>query len=320
MKQYRGMFAAGIALGLLAACGSTDDGGGTGGTGVSMRAGASVGVIATKDATSVQVNGVRFASGGAQVIVNDGVASMDSLKPGMVVKVRGRVSNADATGAADSIRYEAIVLGPAESVAESKLVVLGQTVSLSSETQCRDVAIDAIACTDFMLGDKLEVSGLIDLEGVIHATFIARKSPALTNRVHGTVSSLDTNTHTFAINALTVQYSLAALGDLAPANDATVDVEGTLTAGGVLLASAVSNDRGYFATETEGDDAELDGYVTAVFAPGRFDVNGQAIQASDSTRYRGVTAAEIAVGMRLEVEGMLGNGFLDARDIERKSR
>ena len=316
-----GELAAGIAWTialLVSGCGSGDDGGGTGGTGVT-RKGASVGVIAEKSAGDVTVNGVRFNGAGARVTVDGAPATLDALAVGMVAKVRGNIRD-DATGAAQSIEYAPTVVGPVEESTGEGLIVLGQTVLLSGATVCRDAVSGPIRCAFTPAIDTLEISGLADENGDIHASFIERRAPGVTlYRACGRISAL--NAASFAIDALQVQYT-GATGDIDRLeNGLSVSAEGLLGAGtGVLVASHVTVLRSLFASEEEGDEAEVEGYVSDVHGPGHFVLDGETVQGSDRTEYRGVTAQEIAIGMRLEVEGVLANGVVNARRVELRSR
>lgn len=309
-----------IAL-LLSGCGSGDDGGGTGGTGVE-RIGASVGLIADKSTGDVTVNGVRFSSGGAKVSVDGAPATMDALAIGMVTKVRGIIRD-NATGAAQSVEYSPTLVGPVETITAERLTVLSQTVIVSNTTVCRDATTGPMACSALRLNDTLEVSGLADGEGDIRASFIRRQSPGVTlyYRARGRIGALDREKTTFAIDALQVQYA-GADGDTDKLeNGRGVSAEGWagLTAG-TLVARRVTLLKSLSESEKEGDEAEVEGYVSAVHAPGHFVLDGETVQGGDRTEYRGVTAQGIAVGMRLEVEGTLANGVVNARRVELRSR
>lgn len=316
MKLRAGLIAGGLMFGWLAGCGSADDGGGTGGTGISIRYGASVGVIAAKDAGSVQVNGVRFAGTNAEISVGGTVASLDALKPGMVAKVRGSI-RADDTGAAESISYRPLIIGPVETVATDRLTVMGQTVLMTAETLCSgDRARD---CGQFRVAESVEVSGLVAADGTIHATFVtAREHSDRMHCVQGRVANVDPVANTFRINGLVIYYGAATGDDGVPVDGGVVQAFGRLSPSGRLLATRIVADSGNFSTEMEGDEAALDGLVTAVHGTGRFELDGQAVQTDERTRYGGLVPQEIAVGLRLEVEGTLANGALYAAQIERR--
>lgn len=318
MKLRAGLIAGGLMLGGLAGCGSTDDGGGTGGTGISTRNGASVGVIAVKDGASVQVNGVRFFGTNAEVSIGGIVANLDALKPGMVAKVRGTIRD-DDTGAAESISYQPLVIGPVETVAADRLMVLGQTVLITAETMCSGDGARALDCGQFTVAELVEVSGLVAADGTIHATFITeREATDGMHCVQGRVTNLDTVANIFRINGLVIYYGAATVGEGMLVNGGVVKAFGRLSLLGNFLATAIVIDSGNFSTEMEGDEAELDGFVTAVHSASVFELDGQAVQTDERTRYRGITPQEIAVGVRLEVEGTLANGALHAAHIERR--
>lgn len=306
------------ALLCLVGCGSGDDGGGTGGTGLARNA-ASVGVIAAKSSDAVTVNGVRFSSVGAQVSVNGVPATVDDIAPGMVAKVRGTVQD-DVHGTAQSIEYAPSVIGPVEAVVGARLTVLGQTVFLDANTVCRDENAP-IACATVSDDDTLEVSGLTDAGGAIRASYVKRRAPGLRHyRACGRIAALNPTVQTFALNALKVHYAAASGDKDMLANDRSVRVVGPLVLGAGLMATEIKVDAGLFASEQEGDEAEVEGYVSAVYAPGHFALDGETVRGDERTRYRGVTAQEIAVGMRLEVEGTLAGGVIGAHDIHLRAR
>jgi hypothetical protein len=61
--------------------------------------------------------------------------------------------------------------------------------------------------------------------------------------------------------------------------------------------------------------AELEGFVTDVVAPGTFAVGSQNVAVDAFTEYSGGTAADLATGARVEVEGLLTGGVLTAARV-----
>jgi hypothetical protein len=140
--------------------------------------------------------------------------------------------------------------------------------------------------------------------------------------VTGAVADLDAAVKRFHIVALTVDYSAAQLDDLpggAPANGLVVEAKGTLDASGVLHATRVEGK----ARDMQGDDndeGELEGAITRFVSATDFDVNGQRVTTNAQTQFEHGTSADLALDVRVEVEGSIANGVLVARKIEFKEQ
>ncbi|MEK6584275.1 MAG: DUF5666 domain-containing protein, partial [Nitrospirota bacterium] len=111
----------------------------------------------------------------------DGVAgNQNNLKVGMIVKVDGTFNPDGTTGIAANIEFKDILEGPVDSVGSNTLVVLGQTVNVSSSTYYDDFADinsdEAIDVNDVENGNIVEVSGFVNASGVVHATYISFKA------------------------------------------------------------------------------------------------------------------------------------------------
>lgn len=161
----------------------------------------------------------------------------------------------------------------------------------------------------------------MDENGEIHASFIERQAAGVTvYRACGRMRDLNPTMYTFAIEALQVQYA-AAEGDIEQLeNGRAVSAVGLVGAvASTLVATRVTVLPRLFAGEQEGDEAEVEGYVSAVYGPGHFVLDGETVRGNDRTEYRGVSAYEIAKGMRLEVEGVLVGGGVNARRVALRS-
>jgi hypothetical protein len=78
---------------------------------------------------SVIVNGVRFSTTGATILVNGVAATEADLAIGQVVRVEGTVDAGGTTGTAQSVTFEDNVTGPIESIdLASGRLVAGQPV------------------------------------------------------------------------------------------------------------------------------------------------------------------------------------------------
>src|SRR3972149_11735341 len=303
-------------------------GGGIGGTGIS------VGKITDAGGTSVDVNGVAFDITNTTVTVDGVPGNQNNLKVGMIVKVDGTFNPDGTTGIAANIEFKDILEGPVDSVSPT-LVVLGQTVSVSSSTHYdfADINSDGtIDVNDLGIGNIVEVSGFVDAGGVIHATYISLKSGSIVEygsdiELKGTITELDKNLWTFKIGGLTIYYLNAEFEHMT-INDVQdrlyVEVKSTAgVTGTALIASEIElEDKGH--NPDEGDEFEVEGYVTdtsALLAENKFELEGQTVLITPNTKFEnGININNIMVNMKLEVEGTVDAfGVLVAAKIEIKS-
>lgn len=302
----------------VAACnasgGPSASSGGTGGTGVSYGPVTGFG--------SVFVNGVEFDTTNSTVTLNGildpGTDPHRGLMVGMVVKVDGTFDSNGTTGTATGITYKDNLRGPVSSITSIgtgilKVVALGQNVIIDGQTVFVGTTFATLA-----LSNVIEVSGLPDNNGDIHATFVELKAnsfvPGMEIGVKGAIQNLDPILKTFQINALTVDYSLANLQTGIPANGQFVEVKGTNLAGIALIADSVVLDDNSLGV-TDASVAQMQGFVTAMTSPSRFTVGVQPVQTTASTIFEGGTASDIAPGKKLEVDGALAGGILTATKI-----
>lgn len=287
--------------------------GGTGGTGVSYGPVTSFG--------SVFVNGVEFDTTNSTVTLNGSPGPDTATDPhrglmvGMVVKVDGTFDSNGTTGTAASITYKDNFMGPVSSIdlLNMQLMALGQNVIIDSQTAFSGTTLNAL-----LAGNVIEVSGLPDNNGNIHATFVALKASSLVPgtelEVRGTIQNLDLVPGTFQINGLTVDYSLAALPSGSLVDGQYVDVKGTNLVGLVLTADSVALDDNTLGI-TDASVAQVQGFVTAVAPPNQFTLGVQLVQTTAFTAFEGGSAGDIAVGKKMQVDGSLVGGILIARKI-----
>lgn len=298
----------------LAACG-----GGSVGTGSSnnpppsggiVRTGAAIGPITTFG--SVFVNGVRYTTTGATFTVDDAPGLESDLRVGDVVRVTGRFDDGLTTGTATSVTFDDNVEGPVQTIdaTAGSLVVLGQTVKVSADTSFDD-NIQPASLAGLAVGDIVEVSGLVMVDGSIEATRIEKKPAGGLFEVHGTISSLDTVNRRFNLNALVVDYSAAQLDNFPGgqiANGQAVEAKGSaLSAGGALLASRVEFE-GTQAPGAAGDRIEIEGFITRFASAQDFDVSGVPVTTGTGTVFEGGTAVDLGLNVKIEVEGTLSAG------------
>jgi len=308
-----------LLIGAVAACGG---GGGDAQSDVTAPA-ASKAVVASGAISgfgSVFVNGVRFETSAAEVQFGDRRGTEADLRVGHVVRVEGRLNSDGRSGTARVIHRQDVVEGPVQSVnvAAQTLEVLGQTVAVDSMTSFDD-RLGVTSLTGLTVGTNVEVSGLRDAQGLIHATRIEPLSAGSDFEVLGIVSAHDSVAKRFRIAALVVDYRTAQLDDLAggaPTDGMLVEVDGSvLDSAGVLTATQVEGKRGGMGGE-QGAEARLEGLITRFTSAADFEVNGQPVTTDASTRFERGTAANLAVNVRVEVQGTLDNGVLRASKVQ----
>jgi hypothetical protein len=305
--QRFALLGAAVAL-FIASCG-----GGTGGTG------ATSGTPATSFGTitnfgSVFVNGVEFSTSGATITLDGIPVTENELRRGMVVTVSG--SRSGNSGSAARIEVDDAVKGFVEAKADvNHWTVMGQTVLVDDQTRFENNIVPGV-------NEFAEVHGLVNADGVIAAGFIEKKTaPLPAFEVKGFVKNHNDALKTFDIGALTVNYNGAIITDM-PAttswNGLLVEAKGSTCTGtvpvcGTLIATKVEPNGPQMQDAAE---FEIEGFVTKINSPADFVVGNQRVVTTASTLFEGGVAGDIAVGVRLEVEGVLAGGVLTASKVE----
>ena len=267
---------------------------------------------------SVVVGGVHYDSSNASFTIDGSPGTQADLAVGDVVLVKGSLDAGGATGVATSIRFDNNVEGPIASIDATggTFVVLGQTVRVTADTSF-DSAIQPAALSSLLVGDIVEISGLVQSDGSIDATRIERKQAGGEYEIVGTVSGHDGVVKRFNLNAQVVDYSAAQLENLpggTVANGQRVQVKGSL-GGGVLNATRVEYQGDAFAG-TSGERREIEGLITRFASVSDFDVAGLTVTTTSQTYYENGTAADLALNVRVEAEGSLNSaGVLVASKI-----
>jgi Domain of unknown function (DUF5666) len=254
---------------------------------------------------SVFVNGIEFNTNSSTIRLDDTTVSQNELRVGMVVRVDGSIDNRQAA----TITVDDAVKGRVEGVLDAnRLLVMGQTVQIDNQTRLSNGMP--------VVNDYVEVHGLPSADGVVTAGYIERKTTPATPpfAVKGFVKNHDTGARTFVVGTLTVNYAAATTNDM-PAgswNGLLVDTKGSTCAGqpvcGTLTASKVERGGAVVATIAK---AEVEGFVSSVSAGG-FVLGSQGVAISAATVFEGGVAADIVVGSKLEAEGPISNGVLNA--------
>lgn len=296
---------------MLGACGGGGGGsvaseGGIGGSGISR------GTIT--DFGSVWVNGVEFETDAATISVNgDDSVTQSALNLGMVVTVTGTINADGISGTATRVDYERHLEGPIDAVVSaSELMVAGQTVLVDGTTQFEGIS----AVTSLAGGNVVQVSGFRNANGEWRATYLGLTAPVFVNgagevEVKGAISGLLGST--FMIGTLSVDASGLTLAGLS--NGSYVEVQGgSFGDSGELIATRIELEDSELGVE-EADEAELQGLITAVNSASEFVVGGQTVRIGDGTEFEGGVAADIRVGLRVEVEGSVAGGIFTVEEV-----
>ncbi|MBS1200583.1 MAG: hypothetical protein H6R27_1261 [Proteobacteria bacterium] len=270
---------------------------------------------------SVYVNGVRYATGGADIEIDGTKATQADLKVGQVVDIKGTMD--DGSAKADVIRYHHNLEGPVTAIEGLSFVAMGQTVLVSSDTSLGDpitIDPDLLVIKGLVIGDVVEVSGLIDADGSILATRVDLRLNEGAYDVYGTASEVDAALKTFRINALRVDYSSANIEDFpsgAPSNGDLVLVTGLeFDDGGEFIATKVELRYDQEVLPDPGDMVNLQGVINAFVSATAFEVAGFPVTTTTATVYENGTVADLALDVQVCVVGTLdANGVLVATRI-----
>ena len=308
--KLRTLLALSTSLALAACGGGSDDGTGPGPSGASVT---SKGVV-TSTAGGITVNGVTFSTAGASVTVEDAPASAAALAPGMVAKVKGTVD--DRTGSAVEIEVEDDLSGRASGRDGDVLLVGGHRVEVDDSTE-----ISGGSGLDDLVGERVRVHGHGRANGATRASRLEREDRAGEDfEVKGFVSGFAAGppaTFTLKVTrdasvgyAVTVAsgVSVAGIGD-----GAFVEVRSaSAPAGGAFTAVAIQlEDSGL---GRNGDEVEVEGLVESGTSAA-FTVEGQAVVTGPSTRWENGLPEELVPGVKVEAEGRLQDGVLQAHKV-----
>lgn len=293
----------------LAACGG---GGGDDSTGGTSSPDVSIGTITAFG--SVWVNGVEFKTSAATAIkIDDNPHPESDLRVGMVARIEGSIAGATAS----AISVDSKLKGRVESVSGgTQMVVMGQTVLIDGTTRFENGVRPVV-------GDYVELHGLVQAGGQILATFVERKTTPADPPfvVHGIVGGHMAGGTTFTIGGLTVNAPGAMMSNM-PAgsswNGLHVRVKGGTCAGtppaapcGAMTASRVEHD----GMHDNVAKVEVEGFITSFVSAASFTVGSQPVVTTAATVFEGGLAGQIALGVRLEVEGSISGGVLTARKV-----
>ncbi len=279
---------------------------------------------------SVYINGVKYETDGADVVI-DGVASDESLlKLGMVVSLSG-TDLGNGTGNAMTIDFEdeveGVVLNVSNYPVDGTLNIMGLTIQTDGDTVFESIDDSMLTIADVEEGNIIEVSGYALDNGVVFATRLEVKKTRLVSgdkiEVKGHIASPITDT-TFMIGDLTVDYSSAVFEDMTAdmiAENLLVEVKSNTGFGDTneLLATKIelkSNGKRDYQYDNDDEEVEVEGIISDVVSNTEIKVNGVTVLLDSSTRLVHGNEATLAVGLKVKLEGRIDdNGILVANKL-----
>jgi hypothetical protein len=322
-----------LSIVIAAACGT----GGTGGSGGgSFSAGGigGTGAVATGTITgfgSVFVNGVEFETAGSSFDVDDDSAATEGdLALGMVVTIVGTINNDGVSGTANSIVYDDEVEGPVSNDPLENSDMTTKTFNVFDFTVVVNKNTTVFAGTSYSYSyeglsrnDIVEVSGFYNENGSLVATRLEKQGTLSLGvsevEIKGTITGFN-GSDTFTVDGITVKFNSATdLSDVPGGvieDGQFVEVKGTLVTTTAINATRIElEDEGI---EDSADTVSLEGFVSDFVNTGNFRVSGQRVNAAAAVFSPAGLADSITSGDKVEVEGPVEAGVLQATRVEQR--
>lgn len=311
LTQSSGLFLLIVAIMLsLASCGGDEDTAGIDASGSPL---ASQGTI--DGFGSVIVNGIRFDSSKALILINGQTASEENLRAGYQVTVTGTLNN-ENEGIADKIEYYPELVGEIAKIdlEKNQLIVLERTVQINNRTLFGN-SIMPNDIRGLKLGDKLQISGHLNGQHLL-ATRIDSSEELI--QLSGEISKLNQSNNEFNLTNNQVKYAganLINIRDNRLENNMRVTVRGIRDATGVLHAREIFKLWNDFSGDIK--NLEIEGLVVHFHSMTDFSVNGFRCSTSAQTIYEFGSATDLKLNASVEVYGKLDSaGILIADKIQ----
>lgn len=232
-----------------------------------------IGALNQLDANSVNVNGVKYSTSGANITIDGQRTTLPNLTPGMVVSMKVTQNRDGVTGKAYSLSYddelEGVVVSNGVTAGQStgSMNIMGQTVTVMQDTVFESSVAGVKSIDQITPGMVAEVSGYTDGHGSITATYVSATGADQASYllrypsgmdVEGIVTNLDPNAKTFTLGGATVNYAAAAMPDtpLADGQHVVVFTSKELGANETINADKVKK-----GDEDNDDDDKYDGDI-----------------------------------------------------------
>jgi len=265
---------------------------------------------------------LRFSARGIEVTVR-----ISGLQGGQTLQITVQISGKGAV-VRRAKGNEIVLVGAIGAASASSITVSGIEVDTDANTRIEEREDTPLTLADLKAGDVVRVEGTLQAGGKVLAREIERLTPPGLNEalLRGMVTSVDASNSRFTVSGLTVTtdastklVGIATLADLKVGD--RVLVQGTLQSDGSVKARLVVKRP---VAPQGNDEVEIEGAITSITAPDRFQVAGKTVVTDSSTRFEGehdmpLTFADLKVGDRVEVEGVAqADGTILAREVERE--
>ncbi|MGC8810508.1 MAG: DUF5666 domain-containing protein [bacterium] len=305
---------------LLTSCGSESTdlvaGGGIGGTGyISSGTITAFGSIVVNEVTFDTTEAALYVSGqeegmGDQVI-------RENLSVGQVVLVEGTGNGETSSGIARKIMYSPNVIGPVSAVHDigQKIKIfriLGQMVIANNDTIFGSGSMESIR-----EDNVLEVSGLVDDEGRIRATYIKRIAnsfdPGREIELKGLIQNLNLANKTFTINDLQISYSQAQMvnfteGEISPGQQ--IHVRGRVSENYVSASMIRLTEENRI---TNAERADVEAIITDLNYEDDLAIGPLRVRIQENTRFMNGERRELRKGIKIRVKGKVVNKVILAQ-------
>ncbi len=278
---------------------------------------------------SIFVNGVEFELDVAEININDNNGSEDQLQLGMFVVVQGEVNDDRTAGNASSVHYDQDIEGPITAITsnnitsnngnEALIVVLGVNVHIDGLTVLDNLDLSTIA-----VGQVVEVSGFRQRDNSLLATRIEKQSDTFISgselEIEGRILSLDSDQQQLVIAGLTIDFSQAQFSNITENTlipGLFLEVKGSdFGPNNELIASSIELEDNELSLE-DNLSLEVEGIITDFDSLSNFTVGNTLIDGRNAIIENG-SSADLVNGIKVEVEGVIVSGELQANKIKIK--
>lgn len=299
----------------LISCGSSDD---TAGIDASGSPVASQGTI--DGFGSVIVNGIRFDSSKALILVNGQAATEDDLRTGYQVTVTGTLGE-NGSGVAEKIEFYPELIGEITQIDEEKnqLLVSGRLVQINFRTLFGN-SIESNDIDGLTIGDRVQISGHQNTGQLLTATRIDIDIDLTANLIQlsGEISNLNESMHQFTLANTVINYAGASLINIYGNrlnNRMRVTVKGTKGTMGEIQAQQIYGLN--YDVDSDIQYLKIEGRITRFTSATDFEVNGIRCTTNSQTQYEFAPATNLKEDASVEISGSKNSsGILIASRIQ----
>jgi hypothetical protein len=247
---------------------------------------------------SVIVNGVKYETSKADVIINGQSVMEDNLRTGYRVRIIGSIDNQTKVATADKIEFVPDLVGSISAIdlSSQQLTLLNQTVQITNRSLF-SAAISPDDLRGLSVGDRVQISGVFAQNKWI-AMRVDLSSDS--DQIAGMISNINTANQTFSLNGISVNYAAALVTDINGnqlANNLKVSVRGQFNSD-QLQASQIQGLNKNIDSQTQ--QFEREGVITRFASASDFDLNGNKLITNTQTRFENGTAADLKLGAQIE--------------------